>query len=98
MLVVLEFRDRHLVCAPCAFHGLAINHLRAGPALGRTQHDHGPARTLCLRGIAFACFLLDARDVVKTAIQRGRKGLVHGLEFMAFDEVGLIAVTTHEIA
>ena len=37
---------RHLVRAPVTFGLLAIDLLRAGPALGRAEDDHGPERPL----------------------------------------------------
>ncbi len=41
-----QFGKRHLVRAPGAFDGHAIHLLRAGPAFGRAQNDHGPVRPL----------------------------------------------------
>ena len=39
-------RQRHLVRAQRALDRLAVDHLRPGPALGRAQDDHRPARAL----------------------------------------------------
>ena len=44
--VLMHLPHRHLVGAPVALGPLAIDLLRAGPALGRAQHDHRPARPL----------------------------------------------------
>ena len=38
--------QRNLMAAPGALHLQPVDDLRPGPALGGTQHDHGPARRL----------------------------------------------------
>ncbi len=43
--VLVHLPHRHLVRAPVVLGALAVDLLRAGPALGRAQHDHGPAGT-----------------------------------------------------
>ena len=46
MFGVLEIGDRHLMRAPGALDRLAVDEFRAGPALGRAEDDHRPARAL----------------------------------------------------
>ena len=46
MLGLLEIGDRHLVGAPGALDRVAVDGLRSGPALGRAEDDHRPARPL----------------------------------------------------
>src|SRR6202035_775593 len=41
-----QLGQRHLMRAPCIFNGLAVNNLRAGPALGCSKNDHGPDRAI----------------------------------------------------
>ena len=60
MLGVFEVGDRHLVGAPGALYGLAVDDLGPGPALGRAEHDHRPAGALH-RGVAGAGLRLDPR-------------------------------------
>ena len=44
--VLVHLAHRHLVRAPVVLGALAVDLLRAGPALGCAQHDHRPARAL----------------------------------------------------
>ena len=46
--VAAHVGERHLVRAPRALDLVAADLLRSGPALGRAQHDHRPARPLGL--------------------------------------------------
>ena len=52
---------RHLVCPEGIFHGLAIHFLRASPAFGCAQNNHGPAWPPC--DASGASGLLDVFDV-----------------------------------
>ena len=61
-------RQRHLVRAVGALGRQAVHLLRAGPALGRPQHDHRPARP---RGaVAVAGGPLDVADLADRLVQR----------------------------
>ena len=44
--------DGHLMGAPVVLHLEAVHVVRAGPALGRAQHDHGPGRAAEVAGLA----------------------------------------------
>ncbi len=68
---------------------LSVDPLRAGPALGRDEHDHRPARPRMesLR----PRFVLDRADVGEHAIERRRHRLVHRHRIVAFDEPGRVA-------
>ena len=67
--------ERHLVRAERAFDLQAIDHLGPGPALGRIEDDHRPART---RGVAVdAGVLLDLLDLLHRRVERRSHRLVH---------------------
>ncbi len=89
-----EARERHLVRAPGALGGLAVHRGRAGPPLGRAQHDHRPEgarpRSTAARG------RLEAGDVVERLVQRRRHGPVHQPGIGALDEEGAMAVAAHQ--
>ena len=55
--VVAHLGERHLVRAPEAFHLLAVHFFRAGPALGRAQHDHRPARPPGFAAARASCWM-----------------------------------------
>ncbi len=83
-------RERHLVRAPRALCLVAVDLLGTGPALGRAQHDHRPARPLGLAAAARG--LLDAANIGDRRIERGRHRLVHLGGVRALDEMRLVAV------
>ena len=81
---------------PRAFDLLAVDDLGPGPALGRSEDDHRPLRTLV--GTARAGGRLDIPDLVQHDIQRGRQLLVDLRRLVAGDEVRLVAVADHQVA
>ena len=93
--VLVHLSHRYLVRAPVVLGALAVDLLRARPALGRAQHDHGPAgtprETVSLR---VGLDLLDLRD---HRVERGRHLLVHLTGLVPFDEMGGIAVPAEEV-
>ena len=93
---VRQLGQRHLVRAPGAFHRLAVHFLRPGPALGRAQNDHRPARPLrnavCARA---SCWI--ARISAQHRVQRRRHQLVHRLRLVAFHEIRLVAVAREQV-
>ena len=92
--MALHLAHRHLMRAPVAFLPLAVDLLRAGPALRRAHDDHRPGGTL---GEAFGPrVVLDAADVVDHLLQRRGHQLVHGLRVIALDEMRGVAVAAHE--
>src|SRR5438477_5160123 len=85
VLPLIHVAHRHLMRAKRPFHYFAINDSGAGPAFGRTQHDHGPLRTpLETRG---SRALLDRLNFSEDLVQSGGKQLVHLRWVFAFDEV-----------
>ena len=93
--VLVHLSHRHLVRAPVVLRALAVDLLGTGPALGRAEHDHGPAGTpreaLSLR---VGLDLLDLRD---RRVERGRHLLVHLGGFVPLDEMGRVAVAAEEM-
>ena len=93
--IVVQAAERHLVGAPVALGALAVDLLRAGPALGRAQDDHRPARppgeSLRPR------LVLDAADVGHHRVERRGHLLVHRHRVVAFDEVRRVAVAEEQV-
>ena len=91
--------ERHLVRAPAVLHRLAVHLARAGPALGRAQDDHRPARPL--GHAALARGLLDLGDLVQRLVEHGRKALVNGRVLLAVEaarhDQGPVAVALEEL-
>ena len=79
---------------PRAFRLVALDLLRSGPALGRAQHDHRPARALRLA--RRARLLLDGADLGHDPIQRGRHGLVHARGVVSLHEQRRVAVAAQQ--
>src|SRR5450755_4608665 len=72
VLGLLEIGDRNLMGAPGPFDGQAVDEFRPGPALGRAEDDHGPARTLLASGVAMrARRALDLADPRQDRIEAG---------------------------
>jgi hypothetical protein len=85
---------RHLMGAKGAFGRPAVHTLRSGPALGRAQDDHGPART----GVEAegAGIVLDALDLGDHGIERGGHQLVHRHGIIALDDIGLVTIALEQ--
>ena len=89
-----QFGKRHLVRTPIAFGFQAIDLLRTGPALRRSQNDHRPHRSL---GDTVAAGLLpNGFDVGKCGIHGRRHQLVHRSRIGAFNKIGLVAVADEQ--
>lgn len=74
----------------------AIDRLRPGPAFGRDQHDHGPARA----GLTavFAGFELDALNLLHGRVEGGGHGLMHRLPVvLILHEPRSPAVAAHQL-
>jgi len=95
--LVEELGQRHLVRPPAALDGLAVHFPGAGPALGRAQHDHRPARAAGPVEAVRARVGLDPRDLVEHGVERGGQLLVHALRIVAGDEVRRVAVAAEEL-
>ena len=76
MLGLVHVAHRHLVGAPVALALLAVDLLRAGPALGRAQHDHRPARPL-RDAVRARASRLDPLDLGDDRVERRGHLLVH---------------------
>ena len=91
----LIHHDRNLMGAEGAFDLLAVHHLRAGPALGRAQYDHGPFGSGGI--VVFSRVFLDGLDVVHGGVQRLRHFAVHFHGNVAFHKVRLPAAAVEEM-
>ena len=92
--VALHCAHRHLMRPPVAFLPLAVDLLRAGPALRRPHDDHRPGRTP--REAVGARITLDAPDLVDRLCQRLGHQLMHRPRIVALDEKRRIAIAAHE--
>ena len=86
--------ERHLVRAPRTLRPASVDGLRPGPALGRAQHDHRPARAHRLA--ACACRLADGGDLGHHLVERDGHGLVHRFGLLALDEARRVAVAEEQ--
>ena len=68
MLGVLEVRDRHLMRAPGALDGLAVDDFRSGPAFRRAEDDHRPARASHVLRVAGARFRSGSRGFFRSMV------------------------------
>ena len=93
MLAVDEYR--HLVRPERAFVRQPIDELRPGPALRRSEHDHGPARP---RGVVvLARVLLNRVNLADGFFQGRRHQPMHDLRVVALDEQRGPAATLEEL-
>src|SRR6185312_3277898 len=77
--------NRDLVSMKTSFDRYAIDHFVAGPALGRTQHNHGP---MWPDGLACAARgTLDGAYLADDLVECGRHELVHALRIVTLDKV-----------
>ena len=83
--LLVHLAHRHLVRAPVTLGLLAVDLLRAGPALRRAQHDHRPARPLA-DAVARRASVWIALNLVDDRVERRRHQLVHRLRVVALDE------------
>src|SRR6266849_5383384 len=91
-----EISDWDLVGAKGSFNLLAIHHFWAGPALGTTQDDDGPTRTLS--GMLNARLALNLRNLIGHGIHGGGHDLVHDLRIFTFDEVRFVSVANKHVS
>ena len=87
--------ERHLVRTKRAFNLQAVNRFWPGPALGRIEHDHRPARAHRFTGGA-RLFLCRA-NLLNGRIQCGGHRLVHQRRLMAFHEQRRPAATAQKL-
>lgn len=86
--------DRDLVSTPVTLQIVVVKLARGGPALGTSENDHGPQRSLGLARLA--ALLLDLSDLIHTVFECRGHGLVHRLNIVTLDEVWLPAITDKE--
>src|SRR5258707_279144 len=79
---------------PVALALLAVDLLRAGPALRRAEHDHRPRRSL--QDALRPRIGLDLLDVGHDRIELGGELPMHLLGLVAFDEARRVAVAHKE--
>ena len=91
---------RHLMGAEGSLRRQAVDHLGAGPALGRAQHDHRPARPLGRADVVRAGSRahLDLGDLGGDLIEGGGHQLVHRVGVRALDEMWGVAVALEQRA
>jgi hypothetical protein len=87
--------ERHLMRSEGAFNLQAIDRLRPRPALGRSEHDHRPARTP--EFAMGAGVLLDFLDLLDRRIERRGHRLVHQIGLVTLDEVGRPAIAAEQL-
>src|ERR1700730_698019 len=90
----VEFGERHLVGAPGSFDRFAVDRFGAGPAFGRAENEHRPARACPL--VVLASGLLDGGDFVEDVVEQGGHFRVHHGGIVAFENVGRIAVAAEQ--
>ena len=86
--------DGHLVSAPVVLDLGAVDVVRAGPALRRTQYDHGPGRAAEVAGLAGVG--LEGEDLLDALVHDIGHLAVHLGGVAALDEVGLPAAAAEE--
>ncbi len=86
--------DRHLVRAPGALDLEPVHHLRAGPALGRLEHDHRPARPGQVAVPPGPP--LDGADLIHHLVQGGGELLVNPVRDVAGHPVHPVAVALQQ--
>src|SRR5215468_4202225 len=95
--IFMHLTHRYLVSAPEALGALAVDLFGTGPALGRAQNNHRPARSLGFRTGDFARFRLNLFNLRDDSIEGGRHQLVHLFRFVALDDMGSVTVPTKQL-
>ena len=110
----VETGEGHLVRAPRALDALAVDAIGAGPALGRLQHDHRPARAIealragrplaragraqRARHAMLARVALDLPDAGERGLERRRHSQMHLARIVSADEMRLVAVAAQQLS
>src|SRR5271154_3932706 len=94
---VLQIHDWDLMSAPSSLHRLAVHELRPGPAFGRAEYDHRPARSLnCARRGTRRT--LNFLNIGYGLIKRTGEALMHHGRDVAFHKMGFITVTADQVS
>ncbi len=94
-VVGLGHVDGDLVGAEVALDGLAVHFLRAGPALGGAEDNHGPGGAAVVTHVPGVG--LDAANFPDGPVQGTGHGLVHLLRLVALHEAHVPAVAVEEV-
>ena len=95
--LLVHLAHRHLMRAPRILGALAVDFLRAGPALRRAKNDHRPARALDAALPTRARGGLNAPNFRDGLVERGGHQLVHLRRLAAFDEDRRVAVAAEQL-
>src|SRR5262249_41976240 len=95
--IFMHLTHRHLVSAPEALGALAVDLFGTGPALGRAQNNHRPARSLGFPPSGFPRFGLSLFNLRNDSIKGGRHQRVHLFRFVALDEMGSVTVPAKQL-
>ena len=95
MFLRLRHGNRHLMGQKVALDPLSVHFLRAGPALGCPQHDHGPDGSGGI--ILFPGMLLDVPNPFDHGVHGFRHLPVHRHGIVPFHKEGLPAAAVEEI-
>ena len=88
--ILTHIFQRYLMRAPGVGNRIAINHVRASPALRRPQHNHWPVLTHGFTTVTRLC--LQCTDFSQAFIHSSSHNAVHMLRIRTFDKMGLPAI------
>ncbi|KAI6751404.1 hypothetical protein HG531_006100 [Fusarium graminearum] len=86
--------DRDLVSSPVTLQVVVVNLAGSSPPLGTSKNDHRPQRSHSLAGVT--SLLLDLSNLIHAVLKRSSHCLVHRLNVITFNKIGLPAVTDEE--
>ena len=92
---LVHVAHRDLVAAPVVFALEPVDRGRAGPALGRAQHEHRPRRPIA--EAVRARHGLDPRDLFESLVEGRSHLLVHRHWLVPLDEVRPVAVALEQL-
>src|SRR5215472_2106588 len=95
--IFMHLTHRYLVGAPKVLGALAVDLFGTGPALGRAQNNHRPARSLGFPPGGFARFGLNLFNLRNDSIEGGRHQRVYLFRFVALDDMGSVTVPTKQL-
>ena len=93
--ILMHLAHRHLVGAPVILQfGLPSTSFGPVQPFGRTQHDHGPART---SRKPFAAHQIGSSDLADDVVQGRGHQLVHLQRVVALDEMRRVAIAPEQL-
>jgi hypothetical protein len=87
--------DRNLMRAERSFDLQTLDHLRPGPTLWRSKHNHRPAGAR--RVVRRPGCLLDDFDIFDSMLNRCRHQAMHRFRVIAFHEIGIPTASAQEL-